>query len=59
MKEKLTSRKFWALVTVLAGGLVTMFHGDSETATQVTALITSTGAVITYLFIQGNIDSKK
>ena len=59
MREKLTSRKFWALVTVLVGSLLTLFHADAETASQVTALITSASAVITYLFVQGSIDKKK
>lgn len=59
MRQKLTSRKFLALVTVLVSTTLVMFKADSETVTQVTALITATSAVVSYLFVQGNIDSKK
>lgn len=56
MRNKLTSRKFWALVAVLATSFLTLFNFDNETMIKVTALITSAGATIAYLFIQGSLD---
>ena len=58
MIKKLTSRKFWSLVTVLVISFISLFDVDSETLTKVTALITSASATIIYLLVQGSIDKK-
>jgi hypothetical protein len=58
MIRKLTSRKFWALVTVLVTSILVLFDTDVETITQVTALITATGTTVAYLFVQGKLDDK-
>ena len=59
MIKKLTSRKFWSLVTVLVLSVVSLFDVDSETMTKVTALITSASATIIYLLVQGSLDKKE
>lgn len=58
MIRKLTSRKFWAMVTVLVTSILVLFDTDVEMITQVTALITATGTTIAYLFVQGKLDDK-
>lgn len=58
MRRKLTSRKFWALVTVLVTSVLMMFDADSEVITQVTALLTALGATVAYLFVEGKIDKR-
>lgn len=58
MKKKLTSRKFWALLTVLVTSTLTLFGADGETVTKVIALISASGATITYLLVQGKLDEK-
>jgi hypothetical protein len=58
MIRKLTSRKFWALVTVLVTSILVLFDTDVEMITQVTALITATGTTVAYLFVQGKLDDK-
>lgn len=58
MIKKLTSRKFWSLVTVLVISFVSLFDVDAETLTKMTALITSASATIIYLLVQGSIDKK-
>jgi hypothetical protein len=58
MIRKLTSRKFWAMVTVLVTSILVLFDTDVETITQVTALITATGTTVAYLFVQGKLDDK-
>lgn len=59
MMKKLTSRKFWALVTVLVTSVLAVFNVDNETITKVTALIASASATIIYLLVQGSIDKKE
>ena len=59
MKHKLTSRKFWALVAIVVTSALTLFNVDNDTITKVVALITSAGATIAYLFVQGRLDDKE
>lgn len=56
MMKKFTSRKFWAMVAVLVTNVLLLLNVDSETITQVVALVMSGGAVIAYIFVQGKID---
>ena len=56
-KSKLTSRKFWAAVASFVGMLIIAFHGDQETATQITALIMAGAAVVAYIVGEGLIDA--
>ena len=56
-KRKLTSRKLWAAVCALATNLIIAFGGSSETAVQVTAIISATAAVIAYIIGEGLVDA--
>ena len=58
MKQKLISRKFWVLVTMLVTSILVLFDAKTETVTEVTAIIGLTGATITYLLVQGKLDEK-
>lgn len=58
MIKKLSSRKFWVLVTVLVTSTLSLLNVDNETITKVTALITSASATVIYLLVQGSIDKK-
>ena len=56
-KSKLTSRKFWAAVAQFVAMLIVAFHGEQETATQVTALIMAGAAVVAYIIGEGLADA--
>lgn len=56
-KAKLTSRKFWAAIAQFVTMLIIAFHGDQETATEVTALIMAGAAVVAYIIGEGLIDA--
>jgi hypothetical protein len=58
MIKKLSSRKFWVLLTVLVTSALSLLNVDNETITKVTALITSASATVIYLLVQGSIDKK-
>lgn len=55
-KQKLTSRKFWAAVAGFITPLLIALGKSSETATQVTAVIMSGGALIAYIIGEGLVD---
>ena len=55
-KQKLTSRKFWAAVAGFITPLLIALGKTSETATQVTAVIMSGGALIAYIIGEGIVD---
>ena len=55
-KQKLTSRKFWAAVAGFITPLLIALGKTTETATQVTAVIMSGGALIAYIIGEGIID---
>ena len=56
-KAKLTSRTVWAAIAQFVTMLIIAFHGDQETATQVTALIMAGAAVVAYIIGEGLIDA--
>lgn len=56
-KRKLTSRKFWSAVVGFVTPLLLAFSVPSETATQVTSIIMSSGALIAYIIGEGIADS--
>ena len=58
MIKKLGSRKFWALVATFVTSLLVIFGVGEADITKITAIITSAGAVITYILVEGNIDAK-
>lgn len=48
-KRKLTSRKFWSAIVGFITPLLIAFNVSSDTATQVTSIIMSGGALIAYI----------
>lgn len=56
-KAKLTSRKFWAAVCVLATNLVIAFGGTEQVAVQITSIIMAGATVIAYIIGEGLIDA--
>jgi hypothetical protein len=57
--QKLTSRKFWAGLAGFITPLLVMFSVDESTITTVTAIITSCGTLIAYIFSEGAVDKAR
>ena len=57
LKDKLTSRKFWLAVAGVIGGILIALNVEESTATQVTAIITSAGSIIAYIFGESIVDA--
>lgn len=58
-KQKLSSRKFWALVVGFVSPLLLAFGVGESTVTQVAAIIAAGGAVVAYLFAEGMVDASR
>lgn len=56
LKEKLTSRKFWAAVAGFVAGLAVVFGLDESIITQVAGLVGSIASVIAFIAAEGKID---
>ncbi len=56
-RRKLTSRKFWAAVAGLAGGLIAAFGGTEAVSAQVTGLIMAGASVVAYIVGEGLVDA--
>jgi hypothetical protein len=54
--QKVSSRKFWALIAGFVGSLmVAMNVGENEIA-QITAIVTSFGTIAVYIFAEASVD---
>lgn len=58
-KQKLTSRKFWAAVVGFVTPILIVFNVPDLTIEQVTAIITSGGALIAYIIGEGLVDANR
>lgn len=56
-KNKLTSRKFWAGVAGFVSPILVLLKFPESEIVTVTALITSCGALIAYIFSEGYVDA--
>lgn len=56
-KRKLTSRKFWGMVTNFVAMLIVAFGGTQEVAVQVTAIIMAGAGVAAYIIAEGWTDA--
>ena len=56
-KRKLTSRKFWAALAGLIGGLIAAFGGTEAVQAQVTGLIMAGASVAAYIIGEGLVDA--
>lgn len=57
MLQKLTSRKFWAMVAGLVIAILTLFNTDQDTIVKSVALVTALGSIVAYIFVEGGIDT--
>jgi 5-bromo-4-chloroindolyl phosphate hydrolysis protein len=58
-KQKLSSRKFWALISALVISVLVFFNvGDNEIA-QVTSIIAAFGSVAAYIFAEAAVDKAR
>lgn len=56
-KSKLTSRKFWAGVAGFVSPILVLLKFPESEIITVTALITSCGALVAYIFSEGYVDA--
>lgn len=57
MKQKLTSRKWWAaLIGVILSALI-LFNVDSETTERIVSLITAVSSLVAYTLAEGFVDA--
>lgn len=57
--KKLTSRKFWAMIAAVVVSVLAMLNYSEDSLVQVTSLITSVGAIITYIIGESSVDKSK
>ena len=58
-KQKLSSRKFWALVAALVLSILVFFNASDNVATQVGSIITAFGSVCVYTLAEASVDKKR
>lgn len=56
-KTKLSSRKFWAAVVGFVTPILVIFNVPESEIVTVSALITSCGALVAYIFSEGYVDA--
>lgn len=54
--KKFTSRKFWAAIAGFVAPILVLLNMPDNDITTVTALITSCGALIAYIFAETSVD---
>lgn len=57
-KQKLTSRKFWALVAALVTAILTGVATDNQIA-HVVSVISGIGACVAYMFAEAKVDAAR
>ena len=57
-KQKLTSRKFWALAAALATAILTGLATESQIA-HVVSVISGIGACVAYMFAEAKVDAAR
>ena len=59
LKQKLASRKFWAMFVGLVSSILVIFNVDPNTTAQVTAIITSFSSIVIYILAEAYIDANR
>lgn len=59
IKQKLTSRKFWAAVAGFATAIATAFGADEMTSGQIASVITAIGVLVAYIIGESCVDASK
>lgn len=57
LKQKLSSRKFWAMVAGVVTGVATIFALDQSIVETVSGAIVALGSVVVYVIAEGRIDA--
>lgn len=57
LKQKLSSRKFWAMVAGVVAGVATIFALDQSIVETVSGAIVALGSVVVYVITEGRIDA--
>ncbi len=58
-KQKLSSRKFWAMVTGVIISLLVAFNVGEEVITKVTGILSSTSVLIVYILAETSVDKAR
>lgn len=58
IKQKLTSRKFWAALVSFVTSLLVAFNVKDLTVEQVTIIVSGIGSLVCYIFSEGAVDKK-
>ena len=58
-KQKLSSRKFWAMIAALVLSILVFFNASDNTATQVSSIITAFGSICVYTLAETSVDKKR
>ncbi len=59
MKEKLMSRKFWAMIIGVIMGVAMAFGVDASEVSEVAGSMTSLVSLVVYMYTEGKIDAAK
>lgn len=59
LKQKLLSRKFWAGLAGFIAPILILFKMPQNDVTTVTALITSCGTLVAYIFAETSLDMSR
>lgn len=57
-KQKLTSRKFWALIAALVTSVLTGIATESQVA-HVVSIVSGIGACVAYMFAEAKVDAAR
>ena len=57
LKRKLSSRKFWALITALIIAGAAFFNAPPETTERIIAFISAFGSIAVYIFAESKVDA--
>lgn len=58
-KQKLGSRKFWALVAGVATSVLVLAGADGDTTTKIVGVIGAVGTAVVYMLAEAHVDGKK
>lgn len=58
-KQKLSSRKFWALVAGVATSALVLVGAGEETTVKIVGLITAVGSVVAYILAEAHVDASR
>ena len=58
-KQKLSSRKFWALVVGFVTAILLAFNFSESDAIQITSIITAGGSVVAYILGESYVDASR